>query len=154
VHVVPTNQRERRIRSAFDSHFDILAHGVAMRTMVLVLLLAVAGCRTPAPVYNVNDAPIASSRANPALDDVAAAIQRGGTSLGWRMDRVQPGLIYGTLQVRSHVAIVSVIFNTTHYTIRYRDSTGLGYDGESIHPNYNGWVKRLDEAIRAQLVAF
>ena len=121
--------------------------------IALALLLAVTGCRTPAPVYNVNDIPIAASKANPALDDVATAIQRAGTSLGWRMDRVQPGLMYGTLRVRSHVAIVSVIFNTTHYTIRYRDSTGLSYDGESIHPNYNSWVKRLDEAIRTQLSA-
>jgi hypothetical protein len=119
---------------------------------ILLVLLLGTGCQTPVPVQNVDDAPIAASKAQPTLEDVANAIQRAGTSLGWRMDPIQPGLIRGTLDVRSHVAIVRVVFNASHYGISYRDSTGLGYDGLAIHPNHNGWVKRLDDAIRAELL--
>jgi hypothetical protein len=101
----------------------------------------------------VNDAPIAASTANPTLDDVAKAVQRAGATLGWEMKRAEPGHLVGTLHLRSHVAVVDVNFSTTTYSIRYKDSRGLHYDGESIHPNYNGWVRRLDESIRAQLLA-
>ena len=54
--------------------------------------------------------------------------------------------------MRSHVAVVDVTYTTKAYSIRYKDSTNLGYDGEGIHPNYNGWIDRLDAAIRAELL--
>ena len=42
-------------------------------------------------------------------------------------------------------------YSVKSYSIRYKDSTELGYDGGSIHQNYNGWVQNLDKGIRAQL---
>ena len=37
------------------------------------------------------------------------------------------------------------------YSILYRDSNNLDYDGVNIHSNYNGWVQRLSAEINAQL---
>lgn len=135
-----------------DDRRSLRACSAPRRIIVLASFVAATGCRTNAPVYNVNDAPIAASTANPTLDDVAKAIQRAGASLGWEMRRTQPGHVVGTLHLRSHVAVVDVSYGTRAYSIRYVDSRGLHYDGQTIHPNYNGWIKRLNDAIRAQLL--
>jgi len=50
-----------------------------------------------------------------------------------------------------HVAVVDVNYSVKSYSIQYKDSTELGYDGGNIHPNYNGWIQNLDKGIRAQL---
>jgi hypothetical protein len=125
-----------------------------MRAILLGLLLAATGCRTHVPVYNVDSTRIESSsiKPKPTLDEIGVAIQRAGTSLGWLMESIQPGHIQGTLQVRTHRATVSIRFNTTAYSIQYKASNNLGYDGETIHPNYNGWIKRLNTAIHSEML--
>jgi len=47
--------------------------------------------------------------------------------------------------------VVDVNYGVKFYSILYKDSTELGYDGQNIHPNYNGWIQNLDKGIRAQL---
>lgn len=118
--------------------------------VVSALILLAAGCATQ-PVYNVMDASIVASKADPSLDEVGRAIQRAGASLGWQMKQTKPGHILGTLQLRTHVAVVDVNYTAKSYSIVYKDSTNLNYDGTSIHRNYNGWIQNLDKGIRAQL---
>jgi hypothetical protein len=65
----------------------------------------------------------------------------------------QPGTMEGVLVLRSHRAVVDITYDTAAYSIKYKDSSDLEYDGSSIHSNYNGWVQNLDKAIRAQLTA-
>jgi len=122
---------------------------VAMVASVLVLLAA--GCRGSVPIFNVTDAPVVASRPNPSLDEIGKAIQRAGAALGWQMKQTKPGHILGTLNLRNHVAVVDVNYSVKSYSIRYKDSTELDYDGGNIHPNYNGWIQNLDKGIRAQL---
>jgi len=117
---------------------------------VSTLVLLVSGCGTQ-PVYNVADAPIAASKPNPSLDDVGKAIQRAGVALGWQMKETKPGHMLGTLYLRKHVAVVDINYSVKSYSIQYKDSTELNYDGASIHRNYNGWIQNLDKGIRAQL---
>ena len=50
-----------------------------------------------------------------------------------------------------NVAEVDIAYTTTTYSINYKDSRGLDYDGSNIHSNYNGWVQKLDRAIARQL---
>ena len=116
-----------------------------------VLVLLAVGCRAAIPVYNVTDTPVAASKPNPNLDEVGKAIQRAGVALGWQMKETKPGHMLGTLVLRKHVAVVDVNYSVKSYSIRYKDSTELGYDGQNIHPNYNGWIQNLDKGIRAQL---
>jgi hypothetical protein len=112
--------------------------------------LFVAGCVTK-PVYDVTSAPVASSKANPTMDDIGKAIVRAGAGLGWQMQPTQPGSILGTLALRDHKAVVDVTYDLKSYSIKYKDSTNLDYDGTKIHGNYNGWIQNLDKAIRTQL---
>lgn len=124
----------------------------AVTGSVLIVLLAFGmGCRTK-PVYNVaaSPLPIGSSL---DMNAIAEAIQRAGASLGWSITPEAPGKMTGTLQVRQHVAVVDITYDTKSFDIQYKDSTNLMYSGGQIHRNYNRWVKRLEDEIREQLFA-
>jgi hypothetical protein len=78
--------------------------------------------------------------------------------LKWEMEVAAPGHIIGTLDLRKHVAVVDITYDTKTYSITYKKSTNLmmvSDDGTpvGIHPNYNGWIQNLNAAIRQQFVA-
>ncbi len=114
--------------------------------------VALAGC-TSQPIYNVQGAPIETVGGRPpSIGDVEKAILRAGAALGWKLQPVRPGAMVGTLSLRSHTAIVDVTYDARSYSITYKDSVELNYDGSNIHRNYNGWIQNLDKGIRAQLL--
>ncbi|MCU7844746.1 MAG: hypothetical protein KZQ93_12990 [Candidatus Thiodiazotropha sp. (ex Monitilora ramsayi)] len=125
-----------------------------MRKLAFVAMIALTmgliGCRT-APVYNVEEAPVnASSKVS--AENVKKAIMSAGAGLGWQMKEVKPGQIVGSIFLRKHSAVVDIPYSATKYSIIYKDSTELKYDGSMIHSNYNGWIQNLDRAIQARLV--
>ena len=117
----------------------------------LITGLALGACRA-APIYNVQSANMATP-SDATIQQVSDAIKRAGAGLGWQMSETGPGEMEGTLHLRSHVAVVSVTFDTKKFSIFYKDSTNLDYDGTRIHKNYNGWVQNLERAILAQTSA-
>lgn len=124
-----------------------------MKSKILIALLAlsmvlIAGCRT-APIYSVDNAEISGSGKHNA-NDVGQAIIRAGNSLGWQMKQAKPGTIIGTIHLRKHMAQVEITYNAKAYSINYKDSAELKYDGSTIHSNYNGWVQNLNRAILTQ----
>jgi hypothetical protein len=114
-------------------------------------LVLVAGCRS-APVNEVVAAPVVSTKTL-SMTNMESAIIGAGTGLGWRMAPQAPGRIEGVLALRDHRAVITVTYDTKSYSIAYKDSSNLSYDGTSIHKNYNGWVENLDRAIRSNLAA-
>ncbi|HEX9184477.1 MAG TPA: hypothetical protein VF876_14575 [Burkholderiales bacterium] len=124
-----------------------------LRSVLKILIPAIAlllvGCRI-APVYDVNQAPVTTARPI-SMSDVEQAIRQAGASLGWQMVPKGPGNIEGTLILREHRAVVDIKYDTKTYSIKYKDSSNLQYDGASIHKNYNGWIQNLDNGIRARL---
>ncbi|MBE9556032.1 MAG: hypothetical protein IMF08_04180 [Proteobacteria bacterium] len=117
--------------------------------IILVAGLALGACRGGSPVYNVNSANMATP-ADATLDKVAYAIKRAGISKGWQMVETGPGAIEGRLNLRTHVAVVTITFDTKLFSIAYKDSSNLKYDGSTIHKNYNSWVQNLERAILQQ----
>jgi hypothetical protein len=119
--------------------------------VALGLVAGVSGCKN-SPVYNVSSAsfvtPAVSQR---TLVDVRDAIVRGGKGLGWAMEDVAPGHLVGTLRLRSHVAVVDIDYTLSSFSIRYKDSKNLLYDGQTIHRNYNNWIHNLERAILKEL---
>ena len=115
---------------------------------LIVAAFAVASC-APIPVYNVESAEMATS-STATLEAVTKTIKQAGVGLGWQMQDVKPGQIEGKLFLRRHIAVVDIVFDTKAFSIRYKDSTNLKYDGTNIHKNYNGWVQNLERAILAQ----
>jgi len=121
--------------------------------MVLAVMVA---CRGGGQLYQVKDAPVQTATGKePSLEEVQKAIIQAGAGLGWTMAVVKPGEILGTLNVRSHQAVVTIPFTTKTYSILYKDSSNLKYDADkqTIHENYTGWIQRLDGAIRSRLTA-
>ena len=103
------------------------------------------------PIQNVNDAIVVS--ANPVkLEQVKSAIMIAGTSLGWKMAEVSPGLIQGTLNLRKHTAIVDIPHSTGKYSIVYKSSINLDEKDGQIHKNYNSWVQNLSKKIGTELL--
>ena len=127
----------------------MLSRQIFISILSLFLLTAI-GCRSN-PVYNVNDAPIYSEK-NIKMDQVKKAIIRAGASLGWRMKSIKSGHITGTLRIRTHAAVVDIRYNTKNYSITYKDSVELNYDGQNIHKRYNTWVNNLSIAIDNQML--
>jgi hypothetical protein len=146
-----------------DCMYDCLSHnvlkgGVNMFArfhrgiVVAVAALMLGACAgTGVPVQNVIESPVVSNKPNPSMDDVRQAILRAGAGLGWQMRAERPGHIVGTLALRTHLAVVDIDYNPKAYSIKYKDSTNLEYNGSTIHRNYNAWIERLDRAVKTQL---
>ncbi|VAW71837.1 hypothetical protein MNBD_GAMMA12-1777, partial [hydrothermal vent metagenome] len=58
-------------------------------------------------------------------------------------------LINRVIEPVYYMAEVDIFFDATRYTIQYKNSINLKYDGENIHKLYNQWVHELDQGIRA-----
>jgi hypothetical protein len=129
--------------------------GVGVVAMCL-LLIGMIGCRGGAQLYQVKDAPVqtASGKAL-SLEEVRKEIIAAGVAAGWQMAAVKPGEIVGTLNIRTHQAVVTIPYTTKTYSILYKDSKNLKYDeaAQTIHENYASWIQRLDGAIRTRLSA-
>ena len=131
---------------------------IGRTTLLLAILVAIAGC--PAvQILNVKDAPVKTlSGKDLTLQQVTKAIVLAGMGLKWEMVVAEPGHIVGTLNLRSHQAVVDIPYTTKTYSITYKSSRNLLQvykDGRvmGIHSNYNGWIENLDNAIRTQIIA-
>ena len=100
--------------------------GIAILLMTTFIF---SGC-TSKPIYNFQDEPITTSSGTPSDSQVVKAIIRAGSSLGWTMKKEAPGHIVGTLNIRKHIAIVDITYDSGSYSIIYKDSTNLNYNGE------------------------
>ena len=122
-----------------------------MRIVIAVIATLLFVACTTQPVMNVSDTAYTTNKPNASMDEVRQAIVRAGAGLGWQMTPDKPGHIVGRLALRTHVAVIDIDYTPKTYSIRYKDSTDLNYDGNNIHRNYNGWIQNLDKAIRSQL---
>ena len=116
---------------------------------LISLAVLITGCRSQ-PVRDVVDAPITVG-AKSTLADVGKAIKQAGQSQGWGMREIKPGHIVATIYLRKHMAKVDIKYTKKSYSITYKDSAELKYDGTNIHSNYNGWVTNLDRRIQSML---
>ncbi|MEN8303754.1 MAG: hypothetical protein ABFQ64_06775 [Campylobacterota bacterium] len=122
--------------------------------MVLIITFGFAGCRT-ASVLNVPQQEIHIQKADKAVtqDDVFRAIAKAAGGLGWMIRKQGDGVAEVTLLVRDHKAVATINYTATDYSITYKSSSNLKYNEseQTIHKNYNGWIKNLDNSIKVQL---
>jgi len=126
-----------------------MKNGFKFFTIISILAFMLIGCRS-APVMNVDSAAIQVSEKHTSKD-IKKAIIRAGASLGWNMKSIKEGQMIGTLNLRKHVAVVDITYSKNNYSIKYKSSTNLDYDGVNIHSNYNGWIQRLNQNIQVQI---
>ncbi len=122
-----------------------------VQILLIGCVLLIAACRE-APIYNVESAPL-NAPPTATMTDIQRAIIRAGAQRGWQMTPVEPGHIVGVLSLRDHSATIDIRFNTESYSILYKDSSNLNFDGTNIHSNYNAWIKNLQTDIGNQIAA-
>jgi hypothetical protein len=122
-----------------------------IQTLFAAIVVAVA----VQPIMNVPDAPAISASGKPlSKDQVRGAIVRAGAALGWQMKDEGSNMLVGTLQLRTHTAVIGIPYSASNYSVKYRSSANLDEkDGKTIHKNYNGWIQNLTRGINAQLSA-
>ena len=121
-----------------------------------LILIALTGCRAGGQVYEVKDAPIQTASGKPlSLAQIEKAMIDAGIKQTWIMTPVKPGEIVGEYNVQSHQIHVTIPYTTKNYSILYKDSSNLRYDPakRTIHVNYQKWIERLDNEIKARLSA-
>lgn len=116
------------------------------------VLLIVAACTRTAPVYNVVQAPINVPNSVP-MSTLDKTIRMAAANRGWTVKSEGPGKIEARVVVRDHVAVVDITYSRKQYSITYKDSQNLKYDGSMIHKNYNSWVQLLANDINARVSA-
>jgi hypothetical protein len=121
----------------------------------LAFVLAAAGAfaaGSPEPVANFQDLPVRTQGDTPSAAQVRAAILSAGGKRHWMMVDGEPGKLVATLLVRGkHKAVVDISYSPQSFSIVYRDSENLNYDGHQIHNAYNRWVKDLVFSISSTL---
>ena len=129
----------------------MIARRLQVGAAVLAFVLLTAFGRGT-PIVNIQSAAIPP---NPAatMENIGKAIIRAGQTLGWQITPMGPGKAEGVLVLRRHRAVVDISYDTTSFSIHYKDSVNLDYDAQdkTIHSNYNGWIRNLEKAIRAQV---
>ena len=116
-----------------------------------MLLGLAVGCRTAA-IQDVVDAPVTLWCADATTDDIDEAIWRAGRKLDWKIDRIGPGDLRGTLRFNHSVAVVSLTHHDGFLSIHYLESERLLHEGREIHRNYNVRVQRLLTQIQREPV--
>ncbi len=117
--------------------------------LLILLSLVITGCGG-AKIYNVQQHKVSHQKSS---ETVYQAIKSGGQSLGWKIQKIKPGVAQGKLYLRSHVAVVRIDYTNSSYSIRYVSSQNLDYNAkkQKIHSNYNGWIQNLEKAIDVRL---
>ena len=130
-----------------------------MRKFLAVTFLVVLSS-TPAyalfgrtkPIYNIVDAPITTgSGKTPTSEQIEQAFTNAAHIKGWSVEPGDAGALIASIHVRQHYAEIAMTHTDKTYSITYRDSKVLMYDGKEIHRNYNKWVQLLDEEFHRYL---
>ncbi len=116
---------------------------VAFATITL-LAGPTASARTQ-PVYDIIDKsiPLGSGR-ELSMDEVGEILGDAARTKGWSVAKVSDGYLRAEIHVRKHFAAIDIRYTPITYSMTYRDSLVLKYDGTKIHRNYNKWIKLIE----------
>ena len=98
-----------------------------MRRISLLVLLAVVPFYSYADMYTtlVRTGEPVSIPYKLSLKEIEAAIIDGSVRRGWEPKKLSDGTIEDTLHIRSHIAVVHVVYTAESYRIDYADSSNL-----------------------------
>lgn len=113
--------------------------------IVLISLCGSVEARTQ-PVYDIIEKPIQTGSGQiPTMDQVGEALASAARQKGWSVAEVEEGYLTAQIDVRQHFAAIDIRYTSQTYSIIYRDSEVLKYDGTKIHRNYNKWIKLIEQ---------
>lgn len=117
-----------------------------LRAVLLGVLLIAASCRA-SPVYDVIQVPFDTPRPV-SMTELGRAIRAAAADRGWTTKTISSGRIEARISARNHLAVVDISYDRRSFSITYKDSRNLNYDGANIHAKYNSWVRNLANDIR------
>lgn len=121
---------------------------------IAAMTLVLAGCNTTIPVRDYMNQSIPHYGNTPkTMSNVEKSIVKAAVSLGWQAHVIEQGKVEATLFIRSHKLVVEIIHDDKNYSIAYKDSVNLKYDGQKIHRQYANWVNNLINAINAENIS-
>lgn len=126
------------------------------KILIIMLLILTAGC-TSKPLLTVEQVmvPTLDNGEKLSINSIESAINIGAKRKGWTTKKIQPGMIEANINVRTHMAKITINYSQDNYSINYKDSTNLDYktskDKINIHRNYNRWVANLSKEIQGEL---
>ena len=127
------------------------------KKLSIVLLIAIISITTYARTIlldNISPYSATSPIENTSLKDMEKAIRGACVQLKWKECKViEPDHIEATLNVRTHSLVVNIYYSDKEYTIIYKDSKNLKYNGKKIHSAYQKWILNLDKYIQTNLIA-
>jgi len=117
-----------------------------------IALVAIFTLLTPAcglvPIYSVDNAEYVSVNGKVTLEQAKKAIIDADSKRRWQFEEIEPGYLVATLRKRK--VVVDIRYSTKAFSITYKDSEDLNYDGFTIHPKYNKWIQNLQHDINTQ----
>lgn len=95
------------------------------------------------------------------LSTVERCIATGAVKAGWQIEQLHSGQFEATYLIQDRRdfdikgAIVNIDYSTKSYFIGYNQSAMLLFNEtrNTIHKNYNKWVRQLDAAIQRELAS-
>jgi hypothetical protein len=127
-----------------------------MRAFLIVCAAALAASLAACvsmiiPVQSYEDIQIAQHQKS--AEDVGPAIERALAARNWVVTARRPGELDASLIGAEFRANINIPYSATSYSLRYRDSEGLDYDGANIHRHYHNWMINLQVSIERELIA-
>jgi hypothetical protein len=112
--------------------------------IVIGLMLFVTSCNRERPILNIeNEYIVTGSGKTPSLEQVRVAIRKAVVAKTWRIRDAGANQFEATFTKGTKVARVTIKYSTKQYSILYKSSNRLFYDGTNIHRRYNAWIKGL-----------
>ncbi len=87
------------------------------------------------------------------LAQMQSTIEKTAQDLGWELSDAQPGSFTGTRAwgAGKHNIVIGVAYNEKTFSIRYKDSRNMSFNGSSIHHTYNDMVDTLKDHIKTNV---
>lgn len=124
-------------------------------TIITTCIIAISICGCIKPIMNLEnyEVPSLDDGSPQSIETIKNAILTACRNKGWSPRIMGDGLIKANIRIRTrHQASIEIPFSSSHYSIIYKESHGLGYKKSSkIHRNYNNWVANLSVAIQREL---
>ncbi len=130
---------------------------ISLFIFATALSISAAAQMPPVPLQNHERVAVSvSDKTKLSPEAVKKAIAVAGASKGWRVVQESPGSIRLSINVRRHSATIDIGYSLDAYSIKYVSSENLDYAArdavETIHPNYNRWLRFLIQTITAELL--
>ncbi len=119
--------------------------------VVAAAVVGLSACNRQQPVLTIEDARIPKPAEALSIDQIKNNIVQAALDKGWRVDEVGPGELRATLKWKTHVAVTTILYSKSTYSIRLASSQNLKEVNGKIHRKYNQEVQSLEAEIDRRL---